>query len=111
MYKVIKAFTDIQDDRYPYNVGDTFPHVGMEVSPERIEELATDKNRRKTPLIEFVGDTVKEPLKVEGEVSIEDAKPETIKPEEEFINPPVEPTEPVETDDKPKKRGRKKNAD
>jgi len=51
MYKVLTTFTDLQDNNYKYHVGDTFPHKGMEVSAERIEELSTDKNRRHIPVI------------------------------------------------------------
>ena len=49
-YKVIKTFKDAQDG-YMYHVGDKFPHSGAEASEERIEELASDKNRRGMPLI------------------------------------------------------------
>ena len=52
MYKVIKSFTDLQDNNYAYYVGDTFPHNGVEVGAERIAELASDKNRLGIPLIE-----------------------------------------------------------
>ena len=54
MYKVIKSFTDLQDNNYAYYVGDTFPHNGVEVGAERIAELASDKNRLGVPLIEEV---------------------------------------------------------
>ena len=54
MYKVIKSFTDLQDNNYAYYVGDTFPHNGVDVCDERIAELASDKNRRGVPLIEEV---------------------------------------------------------
>ena len=54
MYKVIKSFTDLQDNNYAYCVGDTFPHNGVEVGAERIAELASDKNRLGVPLIEEV---------------------------------------------------------
>ena len=52
MYKVIKSFTDLQDNNYAYYVGDTFPHDGVEVDAGRIAELASDKNRLGIPLIE-----------------------------------------------------------
>ena len=52
MYKVIKSFTDLQDNNYAYSVGDTFPRNGVEAGAERIEELASDKNRLGIPLIE-----------------------------------------------------------
>ena len=53
MYQVIKAFTDLKA-RHVYHVGDTFPHNGVEVDTERIEELSSDKNRLGVPLIEEV---------------------------------------------------------
>ena len=59
MYKVIKSFTDLQDNNYAYYVGDTFPHNGVEVCAERIAELASDKNRRGIPLIEEVAEKTK----------------------------------------------------
>ena len=54
MYKVIKSFTDLQDNNYAYYVGDTFPHNGIEVGAERIAELSSDKNLQGVPLIEEV---------------------------------------------------------
>ena len=54
MYKVIKFFTDMQDNNFPYDVGDVFPRENTEVTAERIEELATSKNRRGEPLIKKV---------------------------------------------------------
>lgn len=54
MYKVIKYFTDMQDNDYPYNVGDTYPRKGFEVLPTRIKELASKNNRQGEPLIEEI---------------------------------------------------------
>lgn len=54
MYKVIKFFTDLQDNRHPYNEGDVFPRKGLEVSEERLAELAGSDNLRKEPLIALV---------------------------------------------------------
>ena len=51
MYKVIHYFNDLQDDGYPYNVGDEFPHKGMSVTKERIEELSGRENKQGVPLI------------------------------------------------------------
>ncbi len=51
MYKVLKYFEDLQDNNRPYNPGDTFPRRGLKPTKERLEELSTSKNRRKTPLI------------------------------------------------------------
>lgn len=56
MYKVIKYFTDLQDDNYPYVPGDKYPRDGLEVSNERIIELATVDNKQNTQLITFVED-------------------------------------------------------
>jgi hypothetical protein len=50
-YKVLKHFTDIQDNNYAYNEGDTYPREGMSVLPSRIRELATDENRQGVALI------------------------------------------------------------
>ena len=52
MHRVIKYFTDLQDDEYPYNVGDTYPREGVVPSTERIEELSGGSNLQGTPLIE-----------------------------------------------------------
>lgn len=54
MYRVIEYFEDLQDNRQPYNVGDVFPKGNKKVTKERLNELATDKNRRHIPLIEKV---------------------------------------------------------
>lgn len=54
MYKVIKFFTDLQDNNYPYNVGDVFPHKGMTVTEARLAELAGSENKQGVPLIEYV---------------------------------------------------------
>lgn len=50
-YKVIKHFTDIQDNNFAYNEGDMYPREGMSVLPSRIRELATDENRQGVALI------------------------------------------------------------
>ena len=54
MYRVIKSFTDLQDNNYAYSVGETFPRNGVEAGAERISELASDKNLQGVPLIEEV---------------------------------------------------------
>lgn len=51
MYKVIKFFVDLQDNNHPYNVGDTFPREGHEVTEERLAELAGSNNKQGVPLI------------------------------------------------------------
>ena len=59
MYKVIKYFTDLQDNNYAYYVGDTLPHNGVDVGSERIAELSSDKNLQGVPLIEEVAEKPK----------------------------------------------------
>jgi hypothetical protein len=51
MYKVIKFFTDLQDNNHPYEVGDIFPREGKVVNSERLAELAGSNNRQGEPLI------------------------------------------------------------
>ena len=87
MYRVIKYFTDLQDNDYAYNVGDEFPRHGMTVSSERFAELASAKNRQKTPLIEVVDEPSKE-------ITGEDASDETAE-------------ENSEVEEKPKRKKRK----
>lgn len=63
MYRVIKYFTDLQDENHPYKEGDTFPRKGLKVSNARIAELSGDGNKQHCPLIE----KVEEPEKGEDE--------------------------------------------
>ena len=63
MYRVIKAFVDLQDNNYKYDVGDTYPRNGLNVLQSRINELASNKNLQKTPLIEEIPEKVEEPKK------------------------------------------------
>ncbi len=60
-YKVIKHFTDLQDNNHPYNVGDTFPREGMSVLPSRFKELSGKKNRQGVPLIEEIPEAEEAP--------------------------------------------------
>ena len=60
MYKVIKHFIDLHDNDHSYNEGDIFPREGVDVSKERIEELAGSNNKQHTPLIELVEDAGKQ---------------------------------------------------
>lgn len=88
MYKAIRFFRDIQDKSHAYRPGDEFPRPGLEVTPERLEELSTTNNRRGVAVIEA-----------------EKPKPKKVEPKEE---PKAEPE--AETQEKPKRR-KKKNAD
>ena len=84
-YKAIENFKDLLDNEYKYRAGDTFPRSGYTPSKERIEELLSCENKR-------------------GRAVIEEVK-------EEFMNKPIEPAESTEEAPKPKRKGRKKNAE
>lgn len=102
MYKVIKYFTDLQDNGYAYQVGDIFPHDGKEVTEKRLLELSTSANRRGMPLIEKV-----EIVENEAGETMEEVKAK--EPVEDFMNPPEEPIEAEESEKPKKRRGRPKN--
>ena len=67
MYKVIKSFTDLQDNNYAYYVGDTFPRNGVEAGAERVAELSSDKNLQGIPLIEEIAEKPKRTRKKKDE--------------------------------------------
>ena len=67
MYKVIKSFTDLQDNNYAYSVGDTFPHNGVGAGAERVAELSSDKNLQGVPLIEEIVEKPKRTRKKKDE--------------------------------------------
>lgn len=54
MYKVIKSFSDLQDNGFVYEVGDVFPRLGKEITQERADELASKNNKRKEALIKYI---------------------------------------------------------
>lgn len=60
MYRAVEHFVDLQDDRHRYDPGDMFPREGLEVTEERLAELAGDKNRLGKPLI--VAEVKEEPV-------------------------------------------------
>ena len=66
MYKVINAFTDLQDDCAVYHTGDIYPRKGASVSDERIAELSTSANKLGFPLIAEVHE-----LNPDGEPALE----------------------------------------
>ena len=63
MYRVIKAFVDLPDNNYKYDINDIYPRKGLNVLQSRINELASNKNLQKTPLIEEIPEKVEEPKK------------------------------------------------
>lgn len=108
MYKVIVAFVDLQDNGHRYNAGDVFPRKGIEVPKQRIDKLSSDKNRRKMPLIEEVGEEV-EAIEEVAEIV---AEPEVEADETPFMNQPEETVEPeiekVEEEVKSTRKGKQK---
>lgn len=63
MYKVVKFFTDLHDNDYPYSVGDTFPRSGIKVTEGRLAELAGSNNKQGQPLIQLVEEEKAVPAK------------------------------------------------
>lgn len=56
-YRVVSYFEDLQDGSRAYNVGDTYPRKGLKVTSARIQELKSNYNLQRKPLIEEVGET------------------------------------------------------
>ena len=124
MYKVLRRFEDLQDNRHLYQPGDQFPRAGLKVSEDRLEELRTSKNRRHVPLIKFEEDPQSEvkPVKsVEPEVDeeiIEKIEEAAETPVEEAAKPEhaenateaalEEPEQPKAVESKPKRKRAKK---
>ncbi|MFC3212722.1 hypothetical protein [Planomicrobium okeanokoites] len=52
-YKVIKAFTDLQDNGHVYAAGDSYPRKGT-ASAERIAALSSTDNKEGVPFIQSV---------------------------------------------------------
>ncbi len=50
-YKVIRYFTDAQDNEYAYHEGDTYPREGLSVSEQRIKDLLSGNNFQRVALI------------------------------------------------------------
>lgn len=75
-YKALTRFADLKDGNRIYEAGDTYPRLGLNVTPERIAELAGSDNRMGYPLIAAdVQKTPKETRKPEdGEVIDEPPK-------------------------------------
>lgn len=62
-YEVIEDFTDLKAGGHVYRKGEVFPAKGLNVSEERLKELSTAENKRKTILIEEVKDEPKKAAK------------------------------------------------
>lgn len=85
MYKVVRYFEDAQDGNHAYNVGDIFPHKGMTVSQQRINDLMSGNNFQQVQLIALDTDakadtpkdkpekvSTEEPKKDESTLTVED---------------------------------------
>lgn len=94
MYKVVKYFTDLQDNNYAYSVGDTYPRVGLQPTEKRYAELSGSSNKQGTPLIEVV---------TEEEIITDDIS--------EIVINTDEITEDEPEEEKPKKLKRRKGND
>ena len=79
-YKVLEAFSDLQDNEHIYHPGDMFPRDGFEVSIDRLTSLAGSDNKLGRPLIEYVVETVIDEPVDETEKPAEKAKEEQPKP-------------------------------
>lgn len=93
MYTVIEHFTDLQDHGFKYHVGDVYPHMGYKPNNERIKELLSGNNKRGRAVIaEIVEEQVDiDPAEIDDSVAIvAEEKPAA---------------------EKPKRKGRKKNAE
>ena len=51
---VVYPFADLHDKKYKYETGDMFPRQGLEVSEDRIKELAGTDNKIGVPLIKVL---------------------------------------------------------
>lgn len=75
IYRALIRFCDRQDDMFMYEAGDTYPRPGLDVTPERIAELAGSDNRMGYPLIEAVEALSKAPTDEPKEELTEADKP------------------------------------
>ena len=72
-YKALTRFADLNDGNRIYEAGETYPRLGLDVTPERIAELAGSDNRMGYPLIAAdVQKTPKETRKPEEWVVIDE---------------------------------------
>lgn len=105
MYKVINAFTDLQDKNTVYHSGDIYPRRGASVSDERIAELSTSANRLGFPLIAEVHE-----LNPDGEPASEShEKAVSTASGSQGSNTTAKPTQTARSRKKPVKTGNEKN--
>lgn len=65
MYRVVKGFFDLKDDKHAYSVGDVYPRNGYAPTEVRIAELSSAKNVQGEPLIAEVKEKPVKKAKVE----------------------------------------------
>ena len=85
MYKVVKAFTDLQDSNHVYIPEEPYPRKGYAPSEERIAELSGTKNKLGYPLIvktEEAPEIEVLEVPINGELAPEDDSSMTEVPEE-----------------------------
>lgn len=119
IYKVVKAFSDLQDDRHVYNAGDTFPREGVDVSEDRLKELSSTSNRLGIPLIKAEKPAEEKPseeaVPVEEEAMpvefVEEADDQTDSEPVEAEEETAEVSEPEAEKEKPKKTSKKKRSE
>lgn len=68
MYRVIKSFSDLQDNGFVYKAGDVFPRLGKEVTENRLKELSSKENKRGEKLIEGEPEPAEEIIEKEAPV-------------------------------------------
>lgn len=74
LYRVIKEFTDLQDNARLYRVDDIYPRYSLIPTPERVAELSGEENKQGVPLIEPLEEMEPEPPKEESEPPKEDGE-------------------------------------
>lgn len=79
MYVVLTRFADLTDGKRIYEAGDVFPRPGLNVTPERLCELAGSDNRMGKPLIVDV-DAPCDACRVDTGAAPAEADPPTRKP-------------------------------
>lgn len=54
IYRVLVAFSDLNDKNYVYHPGDKYPREGIDVSVDRLTSLSSSSNRLGKPIIELI---------------------------------------------------------
>lgn len=87
MYRVIRYFTDAQDNEYAYNVGDIYPRKGITVSNLRIQDLLSGNNFQRVPLIALDTKAIAQP-KEEAKEEVKEEPQEVVWTSEEITKMP-----------------------